>query len=156
MEEEARSSQPDETVRRLDFSAFGKAIAQLEKSMAYCASELARHDPEIFKLFRAAAIQAFEFTYELSWKMLRRYLEASLPNPAAVEEMSFPELIRTGSERGLLLSGWDVWQGYRKARGITSHTYDEARADQVFAVIPEFLDEVRHLLAQLQERSFEP
>jgi hypothetical protein len=68
---------------------------------------------------------------------------------------SFPELIRTGSERGLLLSGWDVWKGYRTARGITSHTYDEARADQVFAVIPQFLQDARYLLAQLQERSVE-
>lgn len=140
----------------LDLSAFAKAIAQLEKSLAYCASELARQDPEISQQFRAAAIQAFEFTYELSWKTLRRYLAASLANPAAVAEMSFPELIRTGSERGLLLSGWDAWQGYRKARGITSHTYDESRAAQVFAVIPLFLQEARHLLEQLRERAFEP
>jgi predicted nucleic acid-binding Zn ribbon protein len=88
--------------------------------------------------------------------MLRRYLEATLPNPAAVAEMSFPELIRTGSERGMLLSGWDVWQGYRKARGTTSHTYDEAQADQVFAIIPQFGQEARHLLARLQERSGAP
>jgi len=137
----------------LDLSSFANALAQLEKSLVYCASELARQDPEIGRLFRAAAIQAFEFTYELSWKMLRRYLEATLPNPAAVAEMSFPELIRTGSERGLLLSGWDVWQGYRRARGTTSHTYDEVQADQVFAIIPQFAQEARHLLVQLQKRS---
>jgi hypothetical protein len=34
----------------------------------------------------AAAIQAFEFTYELSWKMLKRYLERTVPNPDGIDE----------------------------------------------------------------------
>jgi nucleotidyltransferase substrate binding protein (TIGR01987 family) len=136
----------------LDLSSFANALAQLEKSLGYAASDLARGDAELARQFRAAAIQAFEFTYELSWKMLKRQLEGSLPNPAAVDEMSFPELIRTGSETGLLLSGWERWKEYRQARGTTSHTYDEAKADQVFAVIPEFLQEARHLLQELRAR----
>ncbi|MNX75741.1 Nucleotidyltransferase substrate binding protein like protein [compost metagenome] len=136
----------------LDFSPLANAITQLEKSQAYYHSGLAARDQELARQFRAAAIQAFECTYELAWKMLKRYLEHSLPNPAEVDEMPFPNLIRTGNEQGLLLSAWPVWRDFRKARGMTSHTYDEQKAEEVFAVIPAFLDDVRFLLQRLRER----
>lgn len=136
----------------LDFSPLAGAIAQLEKSYAYYHSDLAASDQELAWQFRAASIQAFEYTYELAWKMLKRYLENSLPNPAEVDEMSFPELIRTGSEQGLLLSAWPTWRDFRKARGTTSHTYDEQKAEAVFAIIPAFLADARFLLRRLQER----
>jgi nucleotidyltransferase substrate binding protein (TIGR01987 family) len=102
---------------------------------------------------RAAAIQAFGFTYELCWKMLKRYLEATLPNADEVDQMSFPTLIRTASEHGLLLSDWSVWKEYRQERGTTSHTYDEKKAIEVFAELPRFLKEAQYLLKQLKKRN---
>jgi len=89
---------------------------------------------------------------EISHKMLKRFLEMTSATPQSIDEMPFPDLIRTGSEQGLLLSSWDVWQDYRKARGTTSHTYDEAKAAEVLAVIPAFLDEARYLLGRLEQR----
>ena len=35
---------------------------------------------------RASAIQAFEFTYELSVRMIKRYLEQVSANPAEVDQ----------------------------------------------------------------------
>jgi len=138
---------------KLDTSSLRNAIGQLEEALAFCNGELARSNAKIAHLFRTAAIQTFEFTYELSWKMLRRYLEVTSATPEAVDQMAFPDLIRTGSEQALLLSGWDVWKDFRKARGITSHVYDEAKANEVFAVIPRFRDEARFLLNRLEERN---
>jgi len=66
--------------------------------------------------------------------------------------MSFAALVRTGSERGLVKSGWDKWQGFRDARNITSLTYDQAKAEQVMKVIPDFLGEAEFLYEQLQQR----
>jgi len=51
-------------------------------------------------------IQRFEFTYEISHKMLCRYLEASSANPAEFDKADFQYLIRTANERGLLLGDW--------------------------------------------------
>ncbi len=84
--------------------------------------------------------------------MLKRYLELSEPNSEQVDHMSFPDLIRTASERGLLLNGWDIWRLYRDARNNTSHTHNEKKAIQVCALIPAFLDEATRLLSTLQER----
>jgi nucleotidyltransferase substrate binding protein (TIGR01987 family) len=127
-----------------------RALAQLEKSLAFSRSPLARQDEEIARQFRAAAIQAFKFTYELSHKMLRRYLAAVDPNPGSVADLAFPDLIRAGYAKGLLLRPWQDWAEYRRKRGITSQTYDAEKAGEVFAVLPGFVEEVRHLLSALR------
>lgn len=103
-------------------------------------------------LYRDATIQRFEVTYEVAYKMLKRYLEMTAANPAAIDEMAFADLIRTGSEQRLLRSGWDKWKDYRKARGTTSHTYDEAKAKEVAAIIPDFLLEAQSLFSELGKR----
>ena len=80
----------------LDLSSLQKAIAQLEEALEYCQSDLAKNDARLAQHLRAAAIQAFGFTYELSFKRLKRFLEATEPNPDSLDEMSFNEIIRKG------------------------------------------------------------
>ncbi len=129
---------------KLDSSSLEKAIASLSQAW----HEYEKHPENEF--IRDASIQRFEYTYELSHKMLRRYLAISEPSREEVGAMSFPDLIRTGSERNLLLNGWDQWNIYRAARNQTSHAYDEGKALEVCAMIPAFLNEVEHLLKQLK------
>lgn len=137
---------------KLDTTPFESAIAQLEDALKYCASDLAKKDLGLALHLRAAAIQAFEFTYELSIKMLKRYLNLTEPTPTAVEEMSFNELIRTAYGKGLISSELIVWKEYRKKRGITSYTYDEEKAQEIFNDIPAFLKDVKFLLATIKQR----
>lgn len=101
---------------------------------------------------RAGAIQAFEFTYEVAYKMLKRYLEMTDPNPSSIDAMTFNDLIRTGYEKGLIKSELVVWKEYRKERGTISHTYDEDKAVEVFAYIPGFLVDAKYLFTALQDR----
>ncbi|MBF0143001.1 MAG: nucleotidyltransferase substrate binding protein [Magnetococcales bacterium] len=104
-------------------------------------------------LYRDGVIQRFEFTYELSHKMLRRYLEMTSASPETVDKMVFQDLIRTGNEQGLLLGDWETWKGYRQSRTDTSHTYNEEKALKVIGKIPAFLEEARFLLEQLRKRT---
>lgn len=97
---------------------------------------------------KAGAIQAFGFTYELSWKLIKRYLETTEPSPD-FDDITFNDLIRKGYEKGLLLNDLEAWKAYRKRRGITSHTYDENKAEDIYQNIPEFLTEVKYLFKQL-------
>jgi hypothetical protein len=85
--------------------------------------------------------------------MLKRYLELASPNPVEIDELAFPDLIRTGSEQGLLRNGWDIWKNYRQARSITSHTYDESKAIAVMQIIPDFLLEGQALHKELSQRT---
>jgi nucleotidyltransferase substrate binding protein (TIGR01987 family) len=136
----------------LDLSALRNAIVQVEEALAYAGSDLATNDPKLARHLRAAAIQAFEFTYELSVKMLKRYLEATEANPASVDELSFNDLIRRGYEVGLLQAELSDWKAFRRDRGTTSHAYDQAKAMEVYATIPAFLTEAQFLLGQIERR----
>ncbi len=136
----------------LDLTPLQNAFARLQESMRYLHSDLAAHDAGLQRQFKMATIQAFEFTYELAHKTLKRYLEASEPTPTVVDEMSFATLIRTAAERGLVQNSWDVWSAYRKARGTTSHSYNEESADNVLMQVAPFMAEVQFLLQQLQQK----
>ncbi len=141
---------------RLDYTPLGSAIAQLEKSLAYAHSPAALADPGLREQLRNSVIQCFEFTYELSWKMLKRYLEETEASPADMDTSTFQNLIRLGNERALLRSDWRQWKTYRQARTDSSHTYDAAKAEAVFAIAPDFLAEAQALLQALTRRSAQP
>ena len=114
---------------------------------------LTRHLSEPFDVqLRDGLVQRFEFTYEISHKMLKRYLEMSSPTPSQFDAMPFADLIRTANEQGLLKGDWSDWRTYREMRSKTSHTYDEAIAVQVVKGIPAFLLEAQSLLQTLQGR----
>lgn len=138
---------------RLYLTPLDNAIAQLEEALEYHGSDLASRDAALKRHLRAAAIQAFEFTYELSFKMIKRHLEESSENPGQFDEMSFSTIMREAFQRGLVQSELSVWKEYRRLRGTTSHTYDEDKARAVFENVPNFLREARYLRNQLQQRN---
>jgi nucleotidyltransferase substrate binding protein (TIGR01987 family) len=133
---------------KLELSSFERALASLDEA-------LAEFDRTQSQFVMDACIQRFEYTYELAHKLLKRQLEAMSPNPSEIDQMSFPDMIRSGAERGLLANGWDEWRGFRNARNATSHAYNKKKANEVFERIPAFRDEAAVLLARLQERNAE-
>lgn len=136
----------------IDFSPLSSAIGQLEKSLMYANSDLAKSDSGLKEQFRNSVIQCFEFTYELSHKMLKRYLESTAASPEEIDLSTFQNIVRTGNEKGLLRSDWSKWRTYRQARTDSSHTYDKDKAEAVFEIAPDFLDEARFLLSELERR----
>jgi nucleotidyltransferase substrate binding protein (TIGR01987 family) len=131
---------------KLELSSLRDALASLQRGLArWQASAL--QDEEL----RDACIQRFEYTFELSWKMLKRRLELDLPDARSVDAMSFRDLIRSGGERGLV-HDVDAWMVFRDKRNITSHTYNAGKAADVAATIPSFAEHAQELLAELQAR----
>ena len=135
----------------LDLSSLRDALAALNASLAYFESDLAK-DAALKDQFRAAAIQAFEFTYELAFKFMKRQLEQIVAVPSAVDEMTFMQVVRSSAEAGLLR---DVsrFREYREARNITSHSYNRANADRVAALLPRFAADAADLLKRLEARN---
>ncbi|WP_019676352.1 nucleotidyltransferase substrate binding protein [Arsukibacterium perlucidum] len=129
-----------------DISPLLNAIARLQEGWQ-------RYQLDISDIqIRDGLVQRFEFTYEISHKMLKRYLEHSSASPEQFDVMPFADLIRSANEQGLLKSDWPAWRGYRDMRSKTSHTYDEDIALQVVAGIPAFISEAEFLASQLQQR----
>ncbi|MEO7384676.1 MAG: HI0074 family nucleotidyltransferase substrate-binding subunit [Novosphingobium sp.] len=130
----------------IDLSPLQNAIGKLEVALARHAREPA--DEEV----RDSVIQRFEFTYDLSHKMLRRVLEATGGDADEVAQMTFPTLIRTGWEQNLVAGGWPMWSDFRTMRNKSSHTYDIAIAIEVAAKVPKFLEEAKILAERLAAR----
>ena len=131
---------------KLDIGNFEKAISRLEEGLTAYQVDITQ------TLIRDGLIQRFEFTYELSHKTLKRYLESVSATPAQYDSMPFQDLIRSGNEQGLLLGDWPHWKRYRDMRAKTSHTYDEEVALEVVTGLPKFLEEARYLRDQLRAR----
>ncbi len=130
----------------IDTTPLGNAVQRLREG-------LARHEREpADEQIRDGLIQRFEFTYELSHRMLRRYLKEIAASSDEIERMPFADLIRTGNAQGLLRGDWPAWRRFREMRSRTSHAYDAKLAAQVTAGIPAFLEEAEHLYAELHRR----
>jgi nucleotidyltransferase substrate binding protein (TIGR01987 family) len=139
---------------KLSTTSLEKALGQLETSFSYLNSELAREDSRLRVQFRAATIKAFEYTYELAVKMIRRQLTQISANPSELSEMTFMDLIRTAANAGLV-GDVPAFRIYRDKRNITSHVYNADKAEEVVSVISRFITDVRFLLDQLKERNHE-
>jgi len=118
-----------------------KAVTSLKAAIAQPKDEFVRD----------AVIQRFEYTYELSWKMLKRYLDES-EGASAVDPLSRKDLFRLGGERGIV-ENVEAWLAYHRARNETSHTYDENKAEQVYDVARQFAGDAEKLLRELERRN---
>lgn len=125
----------------LDFTPFEKALVSLEEVLLI----------PVTPIIRDSTIQRFEYTYELAFKMLKRYLEMSSTTPAEIDGKTFKEILRLAAEQGLIDSP-EAWFVYRKARNDTSHGYDEKKAVIVYGHVVDFAKSARILFANLSKR----
>lgn len=98
---------------------FLKAVSQLEKAVGKPKDEF----------LRDSVIRRFEFTHELAWKMLKLRLEAE-----DIFVKTPRETLQAALQAGLIEDG-NAWSDLQKMRNLTSHTYNEQLADDVYAYI---------------------
>ena len=79
---------------------------------------------------RSGVIQNFEVTYELSWKLMARWLNTYV-SPGVADGVTRRQLFRLAAENRLI-SDVDLWMQHHEARNATTHIYDEANAMQVY------------------------
>jgi len=125
------------SIEKLILTPLQKAIESLTEVIAQPKDEF----------IRDATIQRFEYTYELSWKMIKRHLVLAgfSDVPPTVKDL-FREAAKIG-----LISDAEKWFDYHQARNETSHTYDEDTAEEVYQVALKFLSDAQSLLAELRK-----
>jgi len=89
------------------------------------AVELAR-TRDLSDLEGQGLIQGFEFTHELSWNVLKDYLEAK----GIVGLIGSKDATRTAFKNGLIEDG-EAWMNMIGDRNRTSHTYNPAIAQSI-------------------------
>ena len=100
----------------------------------------------------AGVIQKFEFVYELSIKMMKRQLKLLAAVPEEIDSSDFRDILRLSARAGLIDTVED-WLLYRKMRNVTSHTYDQDKAQQIYQQISDFLQSAQFLLNQLKQHN---
>lgn len=95
------------------FENLSKAYAQL--------SEAVTNFENLTVLEKEGLIQRFEYTFELSWKTLKDYLESQ-----GVKVLFPREVIKAAFHYEIIQDG-DVWMDMLEKRNLIAHTYNEER-----------------------------
>lgn len=82
------------------------------------------------ELSRAGIVHAYEFTFELFWKFLQKYLD----NLGILEEHGPSAVIRTAYQNEYLDDGQEYMDMLRD-RNLITHTYREAMAEEIYTRI---------------------
>lgn len=97
---------------------FQKALKKLEIAL--------EKDAHLDELYLDGTIQRFEFVYELSWKLMKSYLEYQ-----GIEVISPRETFREGFKDGIIDDATE-WINLMINRNRTSHTYNEETAWDIY------------------------
>lgn len=139
---------------RLDLSSLRDAVRSLEDGVEVVSDGdwFNQQSKKVQNTLVAGVIQNFEFVYEISFKMIRRQIEAESASPEEVDETNFREVLRVAAEKGLI-ADVEAWFRYRKMRNTTAHTYDHKKARQVYKDTLGFISDARALLTALESRN---
>lgn len=115
----------------ISLEELSKALDSLEKALSVEKTDISRD----------ASIQRFEFCVELSWKTARKVMGTSATAPKQV--------IREMAQSGLV-DDVDFWLNSIDQRNLSSRTYNEKLAEEVFGFAKSFLEPAKNLLAKLR------
>jgi nucleotidyltransferase substrate binding protein (TIGR01987 family) len=101
------------------FKNYQKALRQLEKFVSH---------QSLNEMEEQGLIQAFEYTYELSWNVIKDYLSYQ----GITEIIGSRDAFRTAFNRGLIENG-AIWMSMIESRIKSSHTYNEDVAKEIIA-----------------------
>lgn len=141
-------------MEKLDITALQDAFTSLEKTISKLEDQVwfTQQEEIVQDTLIAGSIQKFEFVYELSTKMLKRQLKMIASHDIDIDGSDFRDILRMAAQYGLILLP-EKWFDYRKMRNITSHTYDQNKALQVYNGIADFLESAGFLVEQLKKRN---
>lgn len=104
------------------FANFNKAMILLRKAV-----ELS-NQRDLTELEEQGLIQAFEFTHDLAWKVMKNYFEYQGSSEAVLTGSR--DATREAYKYGLIEDG-ENWMEMIKSRNETSHTYNESAANDI-------------------------
>ena len=100
------------------------------------------------EIVRDAAIQRFEFTYELVWKTLRKiWLKRGV-------EANSPKNVFRLAAKDSIIEDIDTWFAFIDYRNNTTHVYNESIAEEIYKNLPRFQNLTNTLISKLHGSDF--
>ncbi len=94
---------------------------------------------------KAGAVQAFEFSYELAWRFMKRFLHLR-----GVDVASPKETFRNAALEKFIEDP-EIWFTFQQVRNLTVHTYNEANVETIISYFDNFSRELSKLIKILLE-----
>lgn len=117
------------------YENFTKAFIQLKEAVNLYRSR------ELTDLEKQGVVQSFEYTFELSWNLVRDYLIYKGLN----DIIGARDAIKLGFKYGILKNG-EIWIEIINSRNLTSHTYNKKIAEQIInSIITKYYFEFENL-----------
>lgn len=137
----------------LELGSLKKAVTALQDVLNRSddAALMQTLDPVVQKAIKAGVIQHFEFSYELCWKFMKRWLEVNV-SATEVDGVTRRELFRQAAEQRLI-TDVDRWMAHHHARNQTSHAYNADVAEEVYQAAHDFARDAASLLKALEARN---
>ncbi len=130
---------------KLDLTNIKNAVATLEEAINYYNTDV---EQPIKNMYADSCIQRFEYTYELSWKIMKKYLKLFFNKTE--QELTIKNIFRYTQGYGLI-KDWTKWVEYNDARNNTSHEYNLNKAQFVLTVLQTFLEDVKSFIICLEQ-----
>lgn len=112
---------------------FKKAVLKLQEALSQPKNDF----------LRDSTIQRFEFCIELAWKTSKKIMGTRTSAPKdVIREMAQSSYIQNA----------DIWLKAIDMRNLSSHTYKEDLAEQVYGFASCFLGELQQLVAVLEKK----
>jgi nucleotidyltransferase substrate binding protein (TIGR01987 family) len=93
---------------------------------------------------QTGAAQAFEFCYELSWKMMKRVLATQ-----GIDTESPKDTMRKAA-LAKIIDDPEVWFDFQEKRNLISHTYEQENLEAIVAIFDLFSTELGKVIKRLQ------
>ena len=134
----------------LDLTSLRDAIKSLNNAVTVVQNQdLMEQAPEnVREVIEAGVIQNFEFTYELCWKFMVRWISLNV-SPEDASPRTKRDIFRTAARYGLIQDP-QHWFRYTDARNETSHVYDRKKAELVLGITGEFLKDAELFVVELE------
>jgi len=97
------------------------------------------------EFIRDAAIQRFEFTFDLSWKVIKAFLEENKGVICNSPKGCFREAYKQE-----IIEYDDFWTEMTDYRNKTAHIYKEELDEEIYAILPRTLSYFQKLLENIQ------
>jgi len=118
------------------FQQFQKAVARLKDVL----------EQEKNEYIRDSAIQRFEFTFDLSWKLIKTFLEEDRGVICASPKGCFREAYTQS-----VLDYDECWIEMTDTRNKTAHIYKEEFADEIYSRLPVYLNLFNGLVEKIEK-----
>lgn len=103
---------------------------------------------EFISFIEDSCVKRFEFTVEISWKTMKKFLKEFYGKTD--KELTMNTIFRLMQGYGYIAS-WEKWREYYNLRNDTSHDYSQAKATKILEVLEIFIADVKFLAENLEK-----